>query len=72
MPFCAAILRARRARACRMRDEALRRRPLAADGYDVLAVDLDPPMIPYAQAHYPGADFRVLDMRDVGSLEKGL
>jgi len=44
---------------------------LAADGYDVLAVDLDPAMTAYAQAHYPDADFRVLDMRDIGRLEKG-
>jgi SAM-dependent methyltransferase len=41
---------------------------LAADGFQVVGIDLDPKMIEVAQARYPKAAFRRLDMREVGRL----
>lgn len=42
---------------------------LAEAGYAVVGVDLDPAMIGYAKAHYPGVTFRVMDMAEIGSLD---
>ena len=41
---------------------------LAGEGYEALGIDLDPAMIAYAQAHYPAAEFRALDMREIAGL----
>ncbi|MCU0520823.1 MAG: class I SAM-dependent methyltransferase [Anaerolineae bacterium] len=42
---------------------------LAAEGYVALGIDLDPAMVAYALAHYPAAEFRLLDMREIASLD---
>jgi len=44
---------------------------LAADGYLATGLDLDPKMIEVAQARYPRAAFRQLDMRDLARLSPG-
>lgn len=44
-------------------------RRLAADGYETVGIDLDPAMIANAQAHYPQAEFRVLDMTEIRCLD---
>lgn len=41
---------------------------LAADGFDVVGIDLDPQMIDVARRNYPAATFRCLNMLDVGTL----
>ena len=40
----------------------------AADGFDVVGIDLDPRMIDVARQTYPAATFRCLNMLDVGTL----
>lgn len=40
----------------------------AADGYDVVGIDLDPQMIDVAQKRYPAPTFRCLNLLDVGTL----
>ncbi len=42
----------------------------AAAGYEAVGVDLDPAMIAYARAHYPTAEFHILDMREIASLSR--
>jgi SAM-dependent methyltransferase len=41
---------------------------LAADGFQVVGVDLDPQMIEVARRTYPGPTFHCADIRDVGTL----
>jgi SAM-dependent methyltransferase len=41
---------------------------LAEEGYEAVGVDLDAGMVAYAQSHYPGAMFHVMNMLDIGSL----
>jgi SAM-dependent methyltransferase len=41
---------------------------LVKQGHDVTGIDLDPAMIAYAQSHYPGIPFQVMDLMDIGKL----
>ncbi|MFN2110573.1 MAG: class I SAM-dependent methyltransferase [Anaerolineae bacterium] len=41
---------------------------LAADGFDVVGIDLDAAMITYARQRYPQAAFHVMNMLDIASL----
>jgi SAM-dependent methyltransferase len=44
---------------------------LAADGFDVVGIDLDPQMIDTARRRYPAAAFESRDMLEVGTLPPG-
>lgn len=43
----------------------------AEDGREAVGVDLDPWMIERARVRYPGTEFHVMDMADVGGLDGG-
>ena len=43
---------------------------LAEERYDAVGVDLDAEMIAYAQSHYPEAEFHVINMLDIGGLDR--
>jgi len=41
---------------------------LSKQGHDVTGIDLDPAMIAYAESHYPGIPFQVMDLMEIGKL----
>jgi len=41
---------------------------LSKQGHDVTGIDLDPAMIAYAESHYHGIRFQVMDLMDIGKL----
>jgi SAM-dependent methyltransferase len=42
----------------------------ASEGLEATGIDLDPEMVAAAERRYPGATFRVADLRDVGTLAR--